>query len=282
MSIYICVKQHTNTKLKYFCKTKKNPEKYNGSGVDWKKHLSENGKYVINLQIWEFERQDVCTRFCLWFSKKFDIVESDEWANKIPENGIGGGSPKGTNKGKASYRNVVTNEVRQLKTDAIEVMGGEWVSISKGRKYTEEQKKISSACHWALNLPKELNLHTGMKRPKETGDKISAAKKGVPNIKLRGRNVSNETKLLQSNIRKGNNINLTEETQNIRLQLYKKILDLYDTVPLLHIPYDYIAKNGKFFHYKNAFAKVYCVEFGVTSKTILNVLDRKILLMDKL
>ena len=38
--------------------------------------------------------------FALNFSKDNNIVESEEWANLIPENGLDGGSPKGTNKGR--------------------------------------------------------------------------------------------------------------------------------------------------------------------------------------
>ena len=43
MTIYLYVKTHNKTGLKYLGKTSKNPHSYLGSGVDWKTHLKENG-----------------------------------------------------------------------------------------------------------------------------------------------------------------------------------------------------------------------------------------------
>jgi hypothetical protein len=43
MTIYLYVKTHNKTGLKYLGKTSKNPHTYLGSGVDWKVHLKEYG-----------------------------------------------------------------------------------------------------------------------------------------------------------------------------------------------------------------------------------------------
>jgi len=42
-----------------------------------------------------FDDQNTCTEFALLFSEKNKIVESKDWANLVPENGIDGGSFKG-------------------------------------------------------------------------------------------------------------------------------------------------------------------------------------------
>lgn len=91
--IYLYVKQHTLTGLKYFGKTtSKNPFKYSGSGTRWRRHIKKHGKeYIITLEVWGFDDQELCTEFALKFSEENNIVESDEWANFIPENGLNGG-----------------------------------------------------------------------------------------------------------------------------------------------------------------------------------------------
>ena len=87
--IYLYVKQHSITGLKYFGKTiSKDPFKYPGSGTRWSNHLNKHGReHIKTLEIWGFDNQELCTDFALKFSKDNNIVESDEWANLIPENG---------------------------------------------------------------------------------------------------------------------------------------------------------------------------------------------------
>ena len=43
MIIYLYVKTHRKTGLKYLGKTKKDPFVYQGSGVHWKNHLNKHG-----------------------------------------------------------------------------------------------------------------------------------------------------------------------------------------------------------------------------------------------
>lgn len=92
MIIYLYVKQHSITKLKYFGKTmKRDPFKYLGSGTRWLKHINKHGKnQVVTLDVWGFDDEELCSRFALEFSEKHNIVDSAEWANLRPENGIDG------------------------------------------------------------------------------------------------------------------------------------------------------------------------------------------------
>lgn len=84
--IYLYVKTHKITGLKYFGKTHGEPFSYKGSGVYWKRHLKMHGEDLETTIIGEFLDEDVCKKVALEFSIKHDIVKSKEWANlKIEE-----------------------------------------------------------------------------------------------------------------------------------------------------------------------------------------------------
>jgi hypothetical protein len=94
MKIYLYVKQHKITKLKYFGMTAtKDPYVYLGSGKHWRQHLKVHGKDIDTLEVWEFDNIEQCESFALDFSKKNNIVESKDWANLRPENGRDGRAP---------------------------------------------------------------------------------------------------------------------------------------------------------------------------------------------
>ena len=89
--IYLYVKQHSITKLKYFGKTVRDPYSYNGSGLKWLRHIKRHGKeFVETLEVWVFDNQEECTEFALSYSKSNNIIESKEWANLKDEDGLMG------------------------------------------------------------------------------------------------------------------------------------------------------------------------------------------------
>jgi hypothetical protein len=89
--IYLYVKTHNQTSLKYFGKTtKKDPYKYKGSGKYWTKHLKVHGNDVRTEIVGVFDSKLECTEFAIKFSKEHNIVESNEWANLRMENGVDG------------------------------------------------------------------------------------------------------------------------------------------------------------------------------------------------
>lgn len=94
--IYLYVKRHAITGLKYFGKTtKSDPCKYPGSGSYWKRHINKHGKeHIETIELWQFDNVEACSAFALEFSRTNEIIESDEWANLIEENGLDG-APKG-------------------------------------------------------------------------------------------------------------------------------------------------------------------------------------------
>jgi hypothetical protein len=89
---YLYIKQHSVTKLKYFGKTTSaDPYKYNGSGIKWKNHIKKHGKeFVETIWVSDLYTDTSIVEIALHFSKENNIVESEQWANLIPENGMDG------------------------------------------------------------------------------------------------------------------------------------------------------------------------------------------------
>ena len=92
---YLYIKEHESTGMRYFGKTTRDPHKYLGSGKYWKYHLNQHGKNVKTVWAEKFDDAELCQEFAEFFSEFFDIVDSDAWANLIPEDSRGGGRQKG-------------------------------------------------------------------------------------------------------------------------------------------------------------------------------------------
>lgn len=190
---YLYIKQHSVTGLKYYGKTTRDPYTYNGSGHHWLRHIKKHGKeHIVTLYVELFIDTRI-VEVAVLFSKDNNIVESDAWANLKPENGLDGGTTKGTlplsSRQKISdYAKTRTfsQETRQKISDA----GKGRPASNKGKHHTQESKqKMSDA---------------GKGRPKseEHKAKISAANKGqIPYSK--GKPMSEEQKKLISIANKG-------------------------------------------------------------------------------
>jgi hypothetical protein len=97
MTIYLYVKTHNKTGLKYLGKTiEKDPHSYKGSGVEWKSHLAEHGADYTTTIIKECSNTLELSQWGRYYSQLWNIVESKEWANRIPETGGGPGAAKGS------------------------------------------------------------------------------------------------------------------------------------------------------------------------------------------
>jgi hypothetical protein len=87
---YLYIKQHKTTGLKYFGKTTNEVTSYKGSGVHWKRHLAKHGDDIETIWSQLFTDEESLVTYALAFSEVNDIVNSDEWANLIVENGLDG------------------------------------------------------------------------------------------------------------------------------------------------------------------------------------------------
>ena len=113
MNIYLYVKTHNKTGLKYLGKTiSKNPHRYRGSGLYWIKHLKVHGADYTTEIIKECHSKEELKKWVLYYSDLWNVVKSKEWANLKPENGDGGGI-KGLIRSEATkekFRNKVWTE----------------------------------------------------------------------------------------------------------------------------------------------------------------------------
>lgn len=95
MKIYLYVKQHELTGLKYLGKTtKSDPHKYPGSGLRWLNHLNKHGYNYTTTILRECQDNDELKYWGKYYSDLWDIVESNNWANLKTEEGQGGSLSK--------------------------------------------------------------------------------------------------------------------------------------------------------------------------------------------
>jgi hypothetical protein len=143
MNIYLYVKQCQHCGLKYFGKTiNSNVEKYLGSGKYWLNHINSHGRNSVStLNVWQFNNQNDATIFALDFSNKNKIVESKEWANLIPEDGLDGNS-----------KHVITTELRKKfqlanKGKNNPMYGTFWINNGSENRKVRDQSQIPDG--WA-------------------------------------------------------------------------------------------------------------------------------------
>lgn len=89
-TIYLLVKTHSTTGLKYLCQTtRQDYSKYSGSGTYWKRHLKIHGSQHTTEVIKECANREEMIRWGNYYSNLWNVVESKEWANLKPEEGNG-------------------------------------------------------------------------------------------------------------------------------------------------------------------------------------------------
>lgn len=151
--ITLMIKTHNQTGLKYFCKTnRKDYIEYLGSGKYWRNHLKSHGNDISTEVYAQFEEEcDELVEVALKFSKENNIVESEEWANMIPEDGLGGGSwMKGLtleeiSKNHESIREKLSKPKAEEHKKALSIS-------ATGRKLSNEHKRsISNAIEERYN-----------------------------------------------------------------------------------------------------------------------------------
>lgn len=91
---YLYLKTHNETGLKYLGQTSQDPLKYRGSGNRWINHIKKHGNNVNTQVILQTNDVDDLRDTGLFFSKLWNIVESNDFANLIIESGIGTPSGK--------------------------------------------------------------------------------------------------------------------------------------------------------------------------------------------
>ena len=180
--IYLYLKTHNVTGLKYLGKTTQDPFKYKGSGKKWKNHIKKHGNDVTTKILGAYNTIDEFKLCSLSISDKYDIVNSDEWANLRPENGDGCDTSSYIDYSKINHGKGLTYEQRYGKEKAEELKKlrsktlGKNSSARKGKTLIDLYGKEKAEEITKSNKTKHLGKKTPHKH--ETKLKISIARTG--------------------------------------------------------------------------------------------------------
>jgi hypothetical protein len=110
---YLLIKEIEQTGLKYLCKRKYNPNNktdhlnYKGSGKLWRSILKAHPEYTLKTTVLGLFTAEELAKIGEYYSNLYNVVESSEWANLMPEKGDGGVTHQNTHP-------FVNNETRQV------------------------------------------------------------------------------------------------------------------------------------------------------------------------
>lgn len=175
---YLYIKQHSITGLKYFGKTTRDPYTYNGSGKYWKRHLKKYGKeHVVTLWVSELYQNTSISDYALQFSIENNIVESNEWANLKPENGLDGGGTIGIRLSAEAKANMSKPKSAEHKANISAARTGKKQSAEHNTKISSALTGKPKSAEARANLSIAKKGKSGKPKSAETRAKISAANK---------------------------------------------------------------------------------------------------------
>ena len=186
---YLYIKQHNKTGLKYFGKTIKDPHTYRGSGTYWLKHLKKHGNDVTTIWCQLFESESEIQKFALKFSEDNDIVNSSNWANLRPEDGLEGGSIPGykrSNETREKMSIIASNRTQSPESNEKRSIALRGISRPRTK---EHQAKLTQSLQGKSPWNKGLKLE---------GDKYKGGRKNKGKQPRLGAVLSEDTKLKQS------------------------------------------------------------------------------------
>lgn len=179
--IYLYIKTHNVTGLKYLGKTTQDPYKYKGSGKRWLNHIKKHGNNVTTEIVGQFDTIEELRSISISLSEKYNIVHSNEWANLRPESGDGGNTSQyidysQLNRGKGQtyeqrYGKQKASELKQLRSEnLIKKRKGKTYEQIFGVEKAKELKKIRSQHQAKIRIGKTLSQETKNKiRQKSIG-----------------------------------------------------------------------------------------------------------------
>jgi hypothetical protein len=173
--IYLYIKTHNITGLKYLGKTIKDPFKYKGSGTRWISHLKKHGNNVTTEIVGIFSNNEELKSFSIPLSEKLDIVNSNNWANLKLESGDGGDTSKYINYSKLNRGKGKTYEERYGFEKAQELKQLRSIKLSETRKnktYEEIYGNIAGKQMREYRSKQQSKLNEGRIHSNSTKEKI--------------------------------------------------------------------------------------------------------------
>lgn len=178
--LYLYVKQSPKG-LKYLGITsKKDPNKYRGSGKYWLNHLKKHNFGINDIKttiLVETYDKEMLVLFGLYYSKYFNVVESKEWANLKPESGESSLGYKHTPEAmeKMKRRNLGKKLSEETKRKISESNLGREVTEETRRKVGLANSRKTRSPELKLQISKALK---GRKRTRESIEKQSKTNTG--------------------------------------------------------------------------------------------------------
>lgn len=192
--IYLYLKTHNITGLKYLGKTEKDPFAYLGSGSYWKKHIKIHGKDITTEILFQTEDKEVFKQTALRISEELDVVNSPSFANMRPEDGDGGDTSQTDSYKKSRQQRVETLKKKKWWNNGVQQVFSEQApddSFKRGRPiFNNNGAKVGSDKQrgkvWVNNTTEEMMVYE-----KEIPDgfhigRLTSKKKGRPNTKALG------------------------------------------------------------------------------------------------
>ena len=148
MTIYLYLKTHNVTGLKYLGKTIQDPYLYQGSGKRWKHHIKKHGYNVTTEILFSTDNKDEFKTYAKHISKTLNIVESLNFANLCDEQGDGGYTSYTNERNKAISKKLKGRKNHWVKTGlnknkvlAIDLETNQTVSITT-EEFLNEKKYV--------------------------------------------------------------------------------------------------------------------------------------------
>lgn len=109
ISYKLYLKTHLDTGLKYLGMTTGDPFSYRGSGVYWIRHLKTHGYNIKTEVLGEYNNHDDLSRSGKYYSELWDIVESESFANLVPELGENSSGMKGKKQNEETKKKIANS-----------------------------------------------------------------------------------------------------------------------------------------------------------------------------
>ena len=182
VTLYIAT--HNKTGLKYFGKTTKwftqesLQKNYHGSGKYWIKHKKKHGEKDVTMEIYEIcslneSDDDYVEPIALRFSEENHIMESEEWANLIPEDGLSG-SIKGNKHSEETKSKIALSKLNLTDESKARISGS-----------AKNRPEVSNQTRDKMRASK-----LGVSHSEETKSKMSKSSKGKPKSDEHKSNIS--------------------------------------------------------------------------------------------
>lgn len=151
---YILLKEHNTTGLKYLCRHVTKYEHYcytyKGSGIYWNRHLAKHGEDFSTTILAACDTEQESIEVGLHYSNLWNVVESKEFANLVPEAGQGGAEvakhrkKHGNRFGYEQEPNRYIGEDNYAKRPEVRA---KLSAALKGREFSDEhRRKLSESC----------------------------------------------------------------------------------------------------------------------------------------